>query len=131
MTKKKKKVSKPLKVVGRGEVCGLHCPSWTTWLFVLLGAWFVLSAFGVPTFGGLWGWLVLLSGVCAWVCAANPEHKKTSCPFARLPVWVAVITVVIGVWFVLGDAEILPTFGISLLHLALLVGAVAALSLKK
>ena len=132
MAKKKKRVNKVLsKVMAEREVCPLHCPNWTTWLFVLLGAWFVLSAFRVPTFGGFWSWLVLLSGVCAWVCIANPKHQKTSCPFAGLPVWVAVVTVVIGAWFVLGDAGVLPTLGISLLPLALLLGAVAVLSMKR
>ncbi len=114
-----------------GEFCGLHCPNWTTWLFVILGAWFVLSAFGVPTLGGFWSWIVLLSGVCAWVCLANPQHQKTGCYFVGLPIWAAIAAVIIGAWFVLGDAGILPTFGISLLHLVLLVGAVAVLSLKK
>ncbi len=131
MAKKKKGKMSLNKIGAKYEICGLHCPKWTTWLFVLLGAWFVLSAFGMPTFGGFWSWIVLLSGVCAWVCAANPSHQKTECPFAGLPVWVAAVTTIIGAWFVMGDAGVFPTFGISLLHLALLAVGVAVLSMKR
>ena len=26
-------------MVNKKEMCGLHCPGWTTWLFALIGAW--------------------------------------------------------------------------------------------
>ncbi|MBT4539343.1 hypothetical protein HOI26_02330 [Candidatus Woesearchaeota archaeon] len=128
---KKKKTKSSRKVVAKREICGLHCPSWTTWLFVLLGAWFVLSAFDVPTFGGFWSWLILILGVCTVVCALNPAHRKTSCPFAGVPIWAGVLTIVIGAWFVLGDAGVITTFGISLLYLAFFIGTIVLLKIKK
>src|SRR3989304_2759231 len=109
--------------MARAEVCGLHCPRWILWLFAALGAWFTLSALGFPTFGSFWSWVVLLAGICSWVCAASEKHSKTSCPFAGTPVWFGAMTTIVGAWFVLGDAGVLPTLGLNLLYVATLLGA--------
>lgn len=117
--------------MARAEVCGLHCPGWMTWLFGLLSAWFILSVFGIPTFGDFWSWVVLLAGVCGWVCGASETHKRSLCPFAGIPVWWGVLTTIVGAWFVLGDMGVLPTYGINLLHVAFLLGAISIGSLQK
>jgi hypothetical protein len=115
----------------KGEICGLHCPKWMLWAFAALGAWFTLSALDVPTFGGFWSWAVLLSGTCSIICATNATHKKTSCPFAGIPVWFGVLLSAIGAWFVLGDAGLVSTFNINLLYVVTFVGALGLLWYRK
>lgn len=118
--------------MGKLDVCPMHCPDWMLWLFTALGAWFVLGdARVLPIFGGFWSWLVLLSGACAWMCASNPAHKKSDCWFANLPVWNGIVLALVGAWFVLGDTGVLPTLGISLLHLVLLIGAAGLIAMKR
>ncbi len=113
------------------EVCGLHCPGWMMLLFGALSAWFILEAFGIPAFGGFWSWIVLLSGVCSWVCGASMEHRKSTCPFAGIPVWFGVLVTLIGAWFVLGDEGVLPTYGINLLPVAFLMGSIGVYVMQK
>jgi len=115
----------------KADFCPMHCPNWILWIFALLGLWFTLSAFGMPIFGGFWSWIVLLSGICSWVCASDKAHRKTNCPFAGLPVWFGVVFTIIGAWFVLGDTGILPTYGINLLYISLLIIILGIIGYKR
>ena len=117
------KASQKKVIIAKEMMCPWHCPSWMLWLFGLLGLWFTLNAFGIPTWGGFWSWVVFLSGLCAWMCSASAEHKRSVCPFAGLPIWWGVLTTLIGAWFILGDVGTLPTYGINLLYLATLLAA--------
>jgi len=106
------------------DICPLHCPSWIKWLFVIFALWFTLSAFGIRVYGSYWSWLILLSGLCAWTCASNKRHRKSSCWFAGMPSWVGIVITLIGAWFLLSDFNMLSTLGIRLLHLMTLILAI-------
>ena len=101
------------------EICGLHCPKGMLWLWTAFAAWFTLGAFGIPTYGAFWSWVVLLTGLCTYVCASDPKHAKTSCPFTTLSPGFGILLALVGIWFVLGDESVLPTYGINLLYLVL------------
>jgi hypothetical protein len=93
------------------------------WLFVLVTAWFVISAFGIALFGSFWAWMVLLLGLCVYVCNKSKVHQKTSCCFKACPNWWAILIALVGVWFILGAEGIVSTYGINLLYLvAFLIG---------
>ncbi len=105
------------------DVCGFHCPNWAKWLFVLITLWFTLSAFGLTVYGTFWSWMVLLTGLCAFVCNVNMKGKS-KCLCCKIPALCSLVFGLVGLWFVLGAEGILPTFGLNLLYLsAFLIGA--------
>ena len=105
----------------KGDVCG--CPAWIVWLLALLGLWHVAGAFGVQTWGGFWSWVVLLLGLGVW-SACNAGKKAKGC-FAGWSLWFGVLLTLAGAWHVLADVAVLSNYGVSLLHVVVLLGALA------
>jgi hypothetical protein len=98
------------------EICGLHCPEIMLWAFTVVGLWFSLSAFKIPTVGNFWSWMVFLSGICASICITSKKHQKTGCPFSGVHPGVAIAGAVIGCLFLLGDVGLVPMFDLNLLY---------------
>lgn|GEM_PF-5489105 len=97
-------------------MCRIGCPGLGLMLFALLGLWFTLSSFGIPTAGEFWSWFVLVLGlgmVNRHIFKSNPQN----CPMGGLPLFFSVLIAAVGGWYVLADLMFVPPLNIELLYL--------------
>lgn len=84
-------------------MCSCKKMSWlsrlTMLLFSVLGLWYTIKPFGVPTYGEFWHWVTLLFGIYIMIYSANQSHEQTV-RFAR---WIGVVIFLVGGWFLVGE----------------------------
>lgn len=97
-------------------MCRMGCPALGLILFSLLGLWFTLSPFGIPTMGEFWSWFVLVLGL-GMVNRHMFKPNDQNCPMGGLPLLISGIIAAIGGWYVLADLMFVPQLNAELLHI--------------
>lgn len=84
-------------------MCPCKKMSWLSRLIVLLfsvlGLWYTLHPFGVPTVGEFWHWVMILFGVYTMVYCRTQSYEQT----ARLARWIGLVVFFVGSWFLVGE----------------------------
>lgn len=108
---------------------------WIGLVLMVIGSWFLLGnviMYLVPIsflkhFGTSGSWLLAFFGLACFAYKKMNYYSITFDAIFNYPLWFSSGLSVIGVWFIVGDAGWLPTFGMSLAHIVIFLMPIGVL----